>query len=87
MNTGRHCQASCRKQGIVGGGCRRFLSQEGADPKVLDHLFKVVFQAMLLFGEDTWVMTPRMERDLISFQHRVAQRLIRRQNMRWVGGS
>ena len=53
------------------------MSQEGADPKVLGHFFKALFQTVLMFGEETWVLTPRIEPGLSSFQHRVAQRLIR----------
>ena len=35
----------------------------------------MVTQAVLLFGAETWVLTPRMERALDSFQNRVARRL------------
>ena len=41
--------------------------------------FTAVTQAVLLFGEETWVLNPRMERALSSFQHRVTRRLTRRQ--------
>ena len=51
------------------------------------HFSKAVTQAVLLFGAETWVLTPRMERDLSSFQHRVAQRIIRRNPGRWGDGS
>ena len=51
------------------------LSREGADPKVLGHFLKAVTQAVLLFGAETWVLTPRMERSLGSFQNRFAQRI------------
>ena len=54
------------------GRLSRILSREGADPKVSGHFSKVVTQAVLLFGAETWVLTPRTERDLSSFQHRVA---------------
>ena len=37
--------------------------------------FKAVTQAVLLFGAETWVLTPRMERVLSSFQHRLARQL------------
>ena len=50
---------------------RRKLIREGAEPKVLRHFFKAVVQAVLLFGEEMWVLTPRMERDLSIFQYRV----------------
>ena len=38
-----------------------------------------VTQAVLLFGAETWVLTPRMERALSSFQHRVVERITGRQ--------
>ena len=50
----------------------RILIREGADPKVSGNFFKFVVQAVLLFGAETCVLTPRMEQDLIRFQHRVA---------------
>ena len=53
------------------GRLSQILSREGADLKVSGHFYKAVSQAVLLFGADTWVITPRMERDLDSFQHRV----------------
>ena len=42
------------------GRLLRILSQEGADPKVSGHFYKMVSQAVVLFGEETWVLTPRM---------------------------
>ena len=41
--------------------------------------YKAVAQAMLLYRPEMWVITPRMERALDSFQHRVVQRITRRQ--------
>ena len=64
----------------------RILSQEGADLKVSGNFFKVVVQVVLIFVAETWVLTPRMERALSSFQHRVARRLTRRQTRRRGGG-
>ena len=43
------------------------LSREGEDLKVSGHFFKAIVQAVLLFGAETWFLTPRMERDLIRF--------------------
>ena len=40
----------------------RILSQEGADPKILGLFFKAVVQAVLIFGEDMWVLPPRWRR-------------------------
>ena len=37
------------------------LRQEGADSKVSVIVFKAVMQAVLLFGAETWVLTPRMQ--------------------------
>ena len=55
------------------------LIREGADPKVSGNFYKAVAQAVLLFGAETWLITPRMEQALDSFQHRVARRLTGRQ--------
>ena len=54
------------------GQLSRILSREGADPKLSGHFYKAVAQAVLLFGAEMWVLTPRMEQSLNSFQHRVA---------------
>ena len=52
-----------------------------------EHFYKAVSQAVLLFGAETWVLTPRMKQDLDSFQHRVARRFTRRQPRRQVDAS
>ena len=67
------------------GRMSRILIQEGAYPKVLGYFCKAVFQAVLLFGAETWVLTPSMERSLSSFQHRAARRIIRRHPRRQDG--
>ena len=54
------------------GKLSRILIREGADPKVSGHFYKAVAHAVLLFGAETWVITPWMERSLDRFQHRVA---------------
>ena len=36
----------------------------GCQPTVIGNFFKAVVQAVLLFGLETWVMTPRMVRSL-----------------------
>ena len=55
---------------------------EGADKRVSGNLFKAVVQAVLLFGAETWVLTPRIERVLESFMHRVARRITGNQQRR-----
>ena len=44
----------------------------GVRPEDVQFFLKAVVQAVLLFGSDIWVLTPRMERALGNFQHRVA---------------
>ena len=46
----------------------RILSREGAEPRVSVFFFKAVVQAVLLFGEETWVVTPCMVIFLGGFQ-------------------
>ena len=58
----------------------------GGRPKGVGTFFKAVKQAVLLFGVETWVLTPNMERALSSFQHRVARRLTGRQPRQRGGG-
>ena len=38
--------------------------QEGADTEVSGHFLKALVQKVLLFGEEMWVLTPRIERAL-----------------------
>ena len=57
------------------GRLTRILGREGADPKVSRNFYIAVTQQVLLFGEDTWVMTIKMEVALDAFQGRVARRL------------
>ena len=49
-------------------GClSQVLGREGADPKVSRTFYTAVSQAVLLFGAETWVLTPKMEKALDSF--------------------
>ena len=57
----------------------RILIWEGEYPKLSGLLFEGVVQAVLIFGAEMWVLTPRMEWAMSSFQHRVAQRKTVRQ--------
>ena len=51
------------------------LSREGVDARTLGKVYLVVVQAVLLYRSETWVLTPRMQRMLGGFHHRVARRL------------
>ena len=53
----------------------KILVREGSDPRLSQMIFKTVVQAVLLLWSETWVLTPRMEWALGSFQHRFAQRI------------
>ena len=64
----------------------RILSREGADKRVSGTFFKAVVQQVLLFGAETWVLTPRIERALDSFMQGAARRITGRQPRRgWEG--
>ena len=60
----------------------RVLGREGADPKVSRSFYTAVTQQVLLFGEESWVLTWKMESALDAFQGRVARRLTGRQPLR-----
>ena len=67
------------------GRLSRILSSEGADKRVLGNFFKAVVQAVLMFGAETWVLTPRIEQDLKSFLHGAALRITVKQPRRGGG--
>ena len=53
----------------------RILSREGVEPLLSGLFFKAVFQAVLLLGSETSVVTPYMRRALGGFQDQAARRL------------
>ena len=61
------------------GRLSRVLGREEADPKVSRSFYTAVTQVVLLFGAETWILTPRMEKALDSFQSRVARKITGRQ--------
>ena len=61
---------------------QRILSREGANKRVSGNFFKAVVQQVLLFGAETWVVSPRMERALNSFIHGSARWITGRQPQR-----
>ena len=63
--------------------------REGSEPKVLRAFYTAVTQAVLLFGEEMWVLTPRMEKALDSFHSRFVRKITGRQprqrkDWRWI---
>ena len=69
------------------GRLRGILSREGATKRVSGSFFKGVVQQVLLFGAETWVVTPMMERGLSTFIHVAARRLTGRQPQKGGMGS
>ena len=69
------------------GRLSRVLGREGSAPKVSGNFYKAVYQAVLLFGEETWVLTQRTEKALDGFQSRFTRRLTRKQPRRKKYGS
>ena len=64
------------------GRIQGILRREGAKPRILGNFFKAVVQQVLLFGAETWVVTPKLERALSAFLHGAARRLTGRQAQR-----
>ena len=48
------------------------LSREGADAQTLGQIYLTVVQLVMLYGPESWVLTPRMKMVLGGFYHRVA---------------
>ena len=61
------------------GSLQGVLSREGATKQVPGNFFKAVVQQVLLFGAETWVVSPMMERALSALIHGAARRLTGRQ--------
>jgi len=57
------------------GMVSRVLRRDGLRPKAAAMFYKAVVQAVLLYGAETWSVTPVMLRALRGFHHRVARQL------------
>ena len=68
----------------IWGRLSHILSREGADKRVSGNFFKAVVQAVLLFGAETWVLKPRIEKALESFMHGDVRRITTKKP--WIGG-
>ena len=71
--------SNIRKARVSWGRLARVLGREGADPRVSQSFYTAVTQQVLLFGEELWVLTKKMESALGALQGRVARRLTGRQ--------
>ena len=68
------------------GRLKGILSREGATKRVSGNFFKAVVQQVLLFGAETWVVSPMMERSLSAFIHGAARRITGRHPRKGRGG-
>ena len=57
------------------GQMENILGREGEDRKTVGRFYVEVVQAVLLFGSETWVLTPWLEKSLEGFHHREARRM------------
>jgi len=57
------------------GQVRRVLTRDGATPKISGMFYKAIVQSVLLYGCETWTITPRMLTALRGFHHQVARRI------------
>ena len=65
---------------------KSILSRKGARPRMSVFFFKDVVQLVLLFGVETWVVTPCMGRVLGGFQDHVERRLMEQLPLRILEG-
>ena len=54
----------------------KILEREGSDRRTPGRFYVAVVQAVLLFGSETWVLTPQLEKPLEGFHHRVVRRMV-----------
>ena len=64
----------------------RILRREVERPRVSVFFFKSIVQSVLLFGAETWVVTPHMGWDLGGFQDQVTRRIMGRLPQRSLDG-
>ena len=53
----------------------KILGRGGLDKRTAAMFYVEVVQVVLLFGSDTWVLTPRLEILIEGFHHRAARRM------------
>ena len=51
------------------------LEREGLDRRTVGMFYVAVVQAVIIFESETWVLTPRLEKALEGFHHRVVRRM------------
>ena len=53
----------------------KILGREGTYKRTTGRFYVAVVRAVLLFGSETWVLTPRLEKALEGFHHWAARRM------------
>ena len=71
-------RASLKKARKCWGRISRVLRAENASPRVCGMFYKATVQAILLFGSETWNVTPAMQKRLEGFHTRAAYRMVRK---------
>ena len=71
----RTVRKNLKKARWVWARLQNVLESEGADPRVCGMFYKAVVQSVLLYGCETWVVTPAILRMLSGFQIRAAWRM------------
>ena len=56
----------------------RILTKTGLPPRIAGLFYKAIAQAVLLYGSESWVITPAMLTTLEGFHHQVARRITNR---------
>ena len=54
----------------------KILGREGADNRTVGRFYVVVVQAVILFGFETWFLTPLLEKSIEGFHQWAAQRMV-----------
>ena len=67
----QNTRKSCSRMDLI-------LGWEGADTRMLGHIYIAVVQSILLFGLETWVVTPHIKRIMGGFHQSVVQRILRK---------
>ena len=53
----------------------KILGRQGADRRTVGIFYVAVVQLVLLFGSETWILIPRLQKYLEGFNHRVARQM------------
>ena len=66
-------ERNLRRAQVKWGHLAKILEREGVDKRMSGRFYVEVVQAVLLFGSNTWVLTPWLKKFLEGFYHWVAQ--------------